>query len=52
MPVGLRYVEPGGDVTEYRFLDIEINAQMPADRFELDLPAGVKRRELGVTGSD
>ncbi|HEX6198842.1 MAG TPA: outer membrane lipoprotein carrier protein LolA [Thermoanaerobaculia bacterium] len=52
VPVGLRYVEPGGDVTEYRFHDIEINAQVPADRFELDLPAGVKRRELGVTGSD
>jgi outer membrane lipoprotein-sorting protein len=52
VPVGLRYVEPGGDVTEYRFHDIEINALVPADRFELDLPAGVKRRELGVTGSD
>lgn len=52
VPVALRYVEPGGDVTEYRFHDIEINAQVPADRFELDLPAGVKRRSLSATGSD
>lgn len=52
VPVRLRYVEPGGDVTEYRFTDIEINSQMSADRFELDLPAGVKRRNLGATGSE
>lgn len=52
VPVRLRYVEPGGDVTEYRFTDIEINAQMSADRFELDLPAGVKRRTLSATGTE
>lgn len=52
VPVGLRYVEPGGDVTEYRFHDIEINAQLPPDRFELHLPAGVKRRAMGATGSE
>jgi outer membrane lipoprotein-sorting protein len=47
----MRYVEPGGDVTEYRFSDIEINAGLPAERFELRLPAGVKRRTI-ATGSD
>ncbi|MGD2114314.1 MAG: outer membrane lipoprotein carrier protein LolA [Acidobacteriota bacterium] len=43
VPVRLRYVEPGGDVTEYRFSDLQVNADIPADRFELDLPAGVDR---------
>jgi outer membrane lipoprotein-sorting protein len=51
VPVRLRYVEPGGDVTEYRFTDIEINARLPPERFELRLPAGVKRRTI-ATGSD
>lgn len=51
VPVRLRYVEPGGDVTEYRFSEIEINAGLPAERFELRLPAGTKRRTL-ATGSD
>jgi len=51
VPVRMRYVEPGGDVTEYRFSDIEINAGLPAERFELRLPAGVKRRTI-ATGSD
>ena len=51
VPVRLRYVEPGGDVTEYRFSDIEINAALPAERFELRLPAGTKRRTI-ATGTD
>lgn len=51
VPVRMRYVEPGGDVTEYRFTDIEINAYLPPERFELRLPASVKRRTI-ATGSD
>lgn len=51
VPVGLRYVEPDGDVTEYRFSDIQINADIPAERFELDIPADVKRRQAGADRS-
>lgn len=44
LPVRLRYVEPGGDVTEYRFSDLRVNGEVPPERFELDLPADVVRR--------
>lgn len=37
----MRLVEPDGDVTEYRFRRMRVNAGLPADRFELDLPRGV-----------
>ncbi len=37
----LRLVEPDGDVTEYRFQRLRVNAGLPADRFELDLPRGL-----------
>ena len=42
VPVRLRYVEPGGDTTDYRFSDLKINPDIPAKRFELDLPPGVE----------
>lgn len=48
VPVRLRYVEPGGDVTEYTFSNIELNAEIPPERFELRLPADVERRRLGA----
>lgn len=51
VPVRLRYVEPGGDVTEYRFTHLQVNSPVPPGRFVLDLPAGVKRRTI-ATGSD
>lgn len=49
VPVRLRYAAADGDVTEYRFEDLEINGEMPADRFELHLSDGVavKRVDLG-----
>lgn len=47
VPVRLRYVEPGGDVTEYRFSEIRVNGEIPPERFELDLPADVVRRSPG-----
>jgi outer membrane lipoprotein carrier protein len=49
VPVRLRYAAADGDVTEYRFEDLEINAELPADRFELHLSEGVavKRVDLG-----
>lgn len=51
VPVALRYVEPDGDVTEYRFSDIQINAEIPPERFELDLPSDVKRRRVAADRS-
>ena len=42
VPVRLRYVEPGGDTTDYRFSDLEINPDISPERFELDLPPDVK----------
>lgn len=49
VPVRLRYAAADGDVTEYRFEDLEINGELPADRFELHLSEGVavKRVDLG-----
>jgi outer membrane lipoprotein-sorting protein len=41
MPVRLRYVDPQGDVTEYRFESLRMNAAIPPDRFDLDMPKGV-----------
>lgn len=48
VPVRLRYTEPDGDSTELRFSDLEINADIPADRFDLDLPDDVERRVVSA----
>lgn len=48
VPVRLRYAEPGGDVTEYRFSDVKVNAAIPPERFHLDLPDRVERRTLSA----
>lgn len=48
LPVRLRYVEADGDTTEYRFSDFRINSDLPASRFEIDLPAGVALREIDL----
>ena len=45
-PVFLRYEEPGGDVTELRFSNVEINEPIPDERFAVELPAEVEVREL------
>lgn len=41
MPVRLRYVDPQGDVTEYRFEGLKLNAAIPLERFDLKMPKGV-----------
>lgn len=46
LPVRLRYETPEGDVTEYEFRDLRVNAEVPAERFRLDLPAEVQVREV------
>ncbi|HZF09582.1 MAG TPA: outer membrane lipoprotein carrier protein LolA [Thermoanaerobaculia bacterium] len=47
-PSRLRYVEGDGDVTEYQFKDLKINAQIPADRFVLKIPQGVETRVIDL----
>lgn len=44
VPVRLRYVEPDGDSTEYRFRDVRVNPEISPERFELDLPPDLERR--------
>jgi outer membrane lipoprotein-sorting protein len=36
------YVERNGDRTRYEFQDVRVNAPIPADRFTLNLPPGVR----------
>ena len=40
LPIFLRYEEPNGDWTEYRFVEMAINPEVPASKFVLDLPEG------------
>lgn len=48
MPVRLRYVEPDGDVTDYRFENLRINGRLPRDRFVLELPSGTDVRVIDL----
>jgi len=48
LPVRLRYEGADGDVTEYEFLDLQVNRSIPADRFRLDLPKGVTVQEIAI----
>jgi len=48
LPVRLRYEAADGDVTEYEFLDLQVNRSIPADRFRLDLPKGVRVEEVAI----
>ena len=48
LPVRLRYEGADGDVTEYEFKDMKINAAIPPERFQLDLPPGVEVREVDL----
>jgi len=50
LPIGLRYVEPDGDVTDYRFMDLRINDLLPDERFELELPGEVEVSVVELEG--
>ena len=49
LPLHLRYLEADGDSTDYVFLNLRLNPELPAERFTLDLPPDVEVRtiELG-----
>lgn len=44
----MRVVEADGDTTEFRFEQVEVNAALPADLFDLRLPPEVKVRTVTV----
>ena len=50
VPVELSYTEPNGDSTHYEFTDFKVNEPIPAEHFELDLPAGVDVRVIAAPG--
>lgn len=47
-PTRVRYVEGDGDVTEYELKNLQVNPQLPGDRFVLKLPAGVETRVIDL----
>jgi outer membrane lipoprotein-sorting protein len=47
-PTRVRYVEGDGDVTEYELKNLQVNPQIPGDRFVLKLPAGVQTRVIDL----
>ncbi len=48
VPIRVRYVEPNGDVTEYRLDGVKVNGVIPDQRFVLALPDGVTVREVDL----
>lgn len=51
IPRRFRYVEPDGDVTEYRFDEIRINPRLPESRFEIELPDEVEVRRVELSSA-
>lgn len=53
LPVKVRIETASGEVTEFRFEDLEINAELAEDTFRLDLPASVEVRSRdSVAGTE
>ena len=50
LPSRLRYVEADGDVTDMTFEDLRVNGEMPAGRFDLELPTSVEVRHVELDG--
>jgi len=44
----VEYVEGDGDITRYEFTNVKINEAVPASRFVLNLPAGVKVEQMKI----
>jgi outer membrane lipoprotein-sorting protein len=45
---GFEFREPDGDSTRYDFTNIRVNAALPASRFTLNLPPGVRVEQMKV----
>lgn len=50
LPRLLRYVEPSGDETEYRFENLVANAGVSEDLFVVELPAGTQVKKIDLRG--
>jgi len=50
LPVRVRYAEPNGDSTEYRFDALRANVPIPVERFRLALPQEVSVKVLDLAG--
>lgn len=50
VPVKLAYVEPDGDTTELLFEQVEVNPDLPDDRFDFALPDDVEVRRVDLAG--
>lgn len=50
LPIRVRYTEPNGDSTEYRFDSLRANVPIPEERFRLALPQEVAVRVLDLAG--
>ena len=48
IPTHLKYEAGDGAITEYFFENLEVNADLPSDRFELKLPPGVEVRVVDL----
>lgn len=48
LPVGIRYQEPDGSVTEYDFSALEVDPELPDGLFELEIPESVHTREIDL----
>lgn len=48
IPTHLKYVAGDGAVTEYLFEDVHVNADLPAERFQLKLPPEVEVRVVDL----
>ena len=48
LPVRLRYVEPDGDTTEYRFEGLKKNGRIPEERYVLQIPKGVETKVVDL----
>lgn len=50
VPVRVSYEEPGGQITELSFEDLEINAEINSERFQPTLPDDVEVRTVDLGG--
>lgn len=48
LPTKIEVVEGDGDTIQYELLDIKVNAAIPADRFQLNLPPSVTTKVLDL----
>ena len=51
LPLRFRYEEADGDVTDMAFENLRVNGELPASRFELEMPTSVEVRQVDLNGT-